>query len=156
MAHLYVCSWLQMYLASWDGLKRESLREEAGDIVYRGNIFLDLCSASPATQRLCCTVQKKLGTPAVPYKQRSVFDLSVFVCDRSNLLETPFTLFFACAVSSCGRARSGWAQNFPSIHPHMRSAFFLLCSFFDFKCVHIPHGGLPLSMGGSAIFLSAL
>lgn len=55
------------------------------------------------------------------------------MCGRSNLLETPFTIFFACAASSCGRARSGWAQNFYSIHPHIRSAFFLLCSFFDFK-----------------------
>lgn len=93
------------------------------------------CYASPATQWQCCT--DRSWEPLQYLTNNTVFDLTVFVCGRSNLLETPFTIFFACAASSCGRARSGWAQNFYSIHPHIRSAFFLLCRFFNFKCVKV-------------------
>lgn len=52
-----------MNLASWDRLKRESLREE--DIVYRGNVFLDATRPLPLSDsvaqieagNLCSTLQ---------------------------------------------------------------------------------------------------
>lgn len=57
---MYACSWLQMNLASRDGLKRESLREEAEDIVYRGNVFLDATRPLPLSDSVA---QIEAGNP---------------------------------------------------------------------------------------------
>lgn len=68
-----------MNLASWDGLKRESLREE--DIVYRGNVFLDATRPLPLSDSVA---QIEAGNPCSTL-QTTQFLIWVCLCATDQI-----------------------------------------------------------------------
>lgn len=70
-----------MNLASRDGLKRESLREEAEDIVYRGNVFLDATRPLPLSDSVA---QIEAGNPCSTL-QTTQFLIWVCLCATDQI-----------------------------------------------------------------------